>query len=75
MHEEIHVQVWHLFLTKCPHMKPDTEGTGSDVELLQVLWQPKEQIWCECGRAQEISAVSVHSEFQGMWWLPVINVI
>lgn len=69
------VQVWNLFLTKWPHMKPDTEGTGSDVELLQVLWQCKEQIWCECGGAQENSAASVHCEFQGLWWLPVINVI
>lgn len=60
------VQVWHLFLTEWPNMKPDTEGTGSDMELLQVLWQPKKQISCECGGAQEISAVSVHSEFQDM---------
>lgn len=56
-------------------MKADTEGTGSDMELLQVLFQPKKQILCECGGVQEISAASVHSEFQGMGWLPVINAI
>lgn len=75
MKKSMRCTVWHLFLTKWPHMKPDIEGTGSDMELLQVLWQLKKQILCVCGGAQEISAVPVHSEFQGMWCLPVINTI
>lgn len=69
------VQVWHLFLTEWPHMKPDTEGTGSDMELLQVLWQPKKAnfvwMWWSSGDLCCLSAQWV----PGHVWLPVINAI